>query len=75
LIGFSPPSTGLPSLKSFEVKKPSDMLRYFIDPKIKKADNINVVLARPMQHGAGSFVIAIWLTDNSYKAGLYQSFV
>lgn len=71
LVGFVPKfvvETGLPAINSFPVQRPSQLMSYFNDPEINKADNINVILATPFQFGAESFPICVFPTDNSYKS-------
>lgn len=71
IIGFVPklnPITGMPSEKSFVADSPSNVLSFFEDSKYKKADNVILILATPLQHNAPSFPVAIFPTDNKYTS-------
>jgi hypothetical protein len=71
LVGFVPklvPETGLPSHRNFPTDYPSQMIGYFQDESIHKADNIVLILATPFEHNAESFVLGYFPTDNSYKS-------
>lgn len=71
LHGFVPKlitERGLPSYKSFPTDRPSQMIGYFNDRTLQRADNLNLILATPMDPHAKSFPLCIFPTNNSYTS-------